>query len=758
MITRLNSLPNTALIKRDIDQRNQLIANTSLIQIDSEEESRALSEHQKYFHTPDFSGLDASSQELVGRLVAQRSQLLEENIRDLGNLLRLLLDNNDAASALIATTEEFHQLLLGNLMWVRNFSFVEPAGLFRQVGALLSPADWLALPAHAIEGMQARSLAGGLLLLLLISLLMHWQLRGSYKTLMSTPTPLSSESLWNILLGMGLSVVLALHWPLALWLLGYFLEETPSKTAFTDALSAALLFTARILYLLLLTRLLTHRMGVGHRFLKWNAHMLDSVRNELNWAGPVTVLAILVSVFAYHHNIIASGGGLSAIANTTLASTVIVACIRLLRQDIFTNDVLLKTALRMFAALGAMVIIMQLMGLLFAAEIYLMALGRSVTVLLVVKTVGDILERWLLILRASLKRKARDELKAQLEEGEDVTEEGNNQLDVVFLSEAHAKLLGLARLVTIALALWLIWSPSLPALNLLDSTTLWHVTDSANPGAGLRAITLFDFSLGVLVLVVTGLLTRHLPSVSEVFMREWFNMSSGSRYASTILMQYMVIAVGGSLFLTIVGWEWSKVQWLVAAMGVGIGFGLQEIVANFISGIIILFERPVRVGDIISAGGAEGVVRKINPRATIIETFDRKEHLIPNKELITGQVINWSLSENEVRVVIPVGIAYGSDVRLAMDLLLQAAREVEQVLAEPEPTATFEDFGDNSLLLWLRCYVAENRPKAWTELRTCINDKLTEAGIAMAFPQRDVHLDMASPLRVEVSNPTRGKD
>ena len=213
-----------------------------------------------------------------------------------------------------------------------------------------------------------------------------------------------------------------------------------------------------------------------------------------------------------------------------------------------------------------------------------------------------------------------------------------------------------------------------------------------------------------------------------------------------------VRAVGGAIFLNIIGWEWSKVQWLVEALGVGIGFGLQEIVANFISGLIILFERPIRVGDTISAGGAEGVVQEIKPRATVIRTFEGKEHLIPNKELITGQVINWSLSENAVRVVIPIGIAYGSNVRQAMSLLLESAREVDLVLAEPEPMVSFEDFGDNALLLWLRCYVAESRPAAWTALRISINEKFEAAGISISFAQRDVHLNLSQPLNFQIDD------
>jgi potassium efflux system protein len=158
------------------------------------------------------------------------------------------------------------------------------------------------------------------------------------------------------------------------------------------------------------------------------------------------------------------------------------------------------------------------------------------------------------------------------------------------------------------------------------------------------------------------------------------------------------------------------------------------------------------VGDIISVGNAEGTVKKISARATVLQTFEGKEHLIPNKELITGQVINWSLSETAVRVVIPVGVAYGTDVRHAMDLLLEAAQEVPLVLDEPEPMATFEDFGDNSLLLWLRCFVPEERPRAWTDLRTLINDKFNAAGIVISFPQRDIHLDTLKPLEIRLAS------
>ena len=133
------------------------------------------------------------------------------------------------------------------------------------------------------------------------------------------------------------------------------------------------------------------------------------------------------------------------------------------------------------------------------------------------------------------------------------------------------------------------------------------------------------------------------------------------------------------------GLQWSNIQWLVAALSVGLGFGLQEIVANFISGIILLFERPIRVGDVVTVGDVSGTVTRIRIRATTIRDFEQKELLIPNKELITGRLLNWTLSDAVTRVFLTVGVTYGSDVEKAMALILEAAVENPLVLQDPEP-------------------------------------------------------------------------
>ncbi len=755
MISRLDSLPDVPAAKREIRQRNAAIAATSMSYIDIDEEFRALADLPQYIarYIPDFGTRAPEEREVVQKLIEQRTELLQDNLQAHSALLTLLVDTNVTASKLVETTVEYHEFLIGNLMWVRDFSFMDPGVLYEQVRQLLSLNTWADFPSTLLRGFRQAPLAPGLLVgfLLLVPLLR--QLRRPYRELMSRPTPLSAENILNILLGIVLSVLRVLPWPLALLLTGYYLNAAESENPALSALGPALFRAGQMLYLLLLARLITSKGGVGRRMLKWDARELDAVRRELNWAGPLFVVAGLVNGYAREAYSAASGGTLGALAIALGAGSITVFAMRLLRNPRFRDDTLVLWGLRSAALLGSAVLALELLGLLFAAKTYVVALVLSVLLLLVVKVTVDVLQRWLLILRAQLERRKREERRALEEEGQEVPATPDDQLNSLSLSEAHTKLLDLVRLVAIAAVLWLVWSPSLPAFNLLDSVTLWEVADGSADEGSARAITLFDLLLSAIIIVITALVAKHLPALLQVFLQEWGKISAGARYATGILMQYLVIAIGGSMFLTTVGWEWSKVQWLVAALGVGIGFGLQEIVANFISGIIILFERPIRVGDIITAGGAEGVVKKINPRATIIETFERKEHLIPNKELITGQVINWSLTDEAVRVVIPVGIAYGSDVRKALALLLEAAREVPSVLADPEPRASFEDFGDNALVLWLRCFIAEDRVTAWTNLRTVIYEKFEAAGIVIAFPQRDVHLDVMHPLRIEIERP-----
>jgi potassium efflux system protein len=231
-------------------------------------------------------------------------------------------------------------------------------------------------------------------------------------------------------------------------------------------------------------------------------------------------------------------------------------------------------------------------------------------------------------------------------------------------------------------------------------------------------------------------------------------LDAGARYAARAIARYLIAIAGTMLGFGALGLGWSDVQWLVAAMTVGLGFGLQEIFANFVSGIILLFERPIRVGDTVTLGTTTGTVSKIHTRATTITDFDRKELVVPNREFITGQLINWSLSDPILRVVVDVGVAYGSDVALTEAKLLEVAKECPYVLKDPEPSVLFDAFGSSSLDFQLRAFIAgfDDWLRTRHELHTAIDAKFREAGIEISFPQRDLHLrtvDGSIPVKIE---------
>jgi len=290
---------------------------------------------------------------------------------------------------------------------------------------------------------------------------------------------------------------------------------------------------------------------------------------------------------------------------------------------------------------------------------------------------------------------------------------------------------------------------------------LWGYSDSS--WLWVQGILSNGFEVGAVDIVPLQLATGLMIFALFLTGMRWFNrevlpgwvsrtrLDRGGREAVVTLTGYVGIIVAALVGLTLAGFSLKNLAIVAGALSVGIGFGLQNIVNNFVSGIILLFERPIRTGDWIVAGEVQGFVRKISIRSTLIETFDRADVIVPNSALISNNVTNWMLRDPWGRVTVPVGVAYGSDVDKVTGVLMSAAQEHPLVMVDSKnvgpPQVLFIGFGDSSLNFELRCFIREidKRLVTLSDLNYAIERKLREAAIEIPFPQRDLHVRSVDP-------------
>ena len=293
-----------------------------------------------------------------------------------------------------------------------------------------------------------------------------------------------------------------------------------------------------------------------------------------------------------------------------------------------------------------------------------------------------------------------------------------------------------------------------PAISMLDSVILWQNSIAQSDGAIIvETITLLELIKAIVIFSATAILVRNFSLFFEVVNLTKIKMHPGTKHAFELICKYFLIGFGFFWGLSVIGIGWAQFQYIAAAMTLGLSFGLQEIFANFVSGIIILFERPIRLGDSVNVNNCIGTVTKIRIRSTTITTFDRHEIIVPNKSFLTDKITNWSLSDKVTRVLIDVGAAYGSDTAKVEKVLIDVAERNSLVMKEPEPIVAFIGFGADSLDFQLRVFAdISDLVKVQNQLRHEINRRFTEEGIEIPFAQRDIHINSSEgPLKIEMS-------
>jgi len=249
-----------------------------------------------------------------------------------------------------------------------------------------------------------------------------------------------------------------------------------------------------------------------------------------------------------------------------------------------------------------------------------------------------------------------------------------------------------------------------------------------------------DILIFIVVVWLTFKISQLLRFVLEADVMPHLDLPRGVPGAITRLSHYTIVVVGVMIAAVAAGLDFSRINLIVGALGVGIGFGLQNVVNNFVSGLILLFERPIRVGDKIQLAELFGTVKNIGMRASVVRTFQGAEVIVPNANLISAEVVNWTLSDDRRRMELPAGVAYGTDPQVVIDILVGVANDHPDVLSDPEPAALFLGFGDSSLDFQLRAWTRTDYVRVSSDLLVAMNNALVDAGIEIPFPQRDLHL------------------
>lgn len=301
------------------------------------------------------------------------------------------------------------------------------------------------------------------------------------------------------------------------------------------------------------------------------------------------------------------------------------------------------------------------------------------------------------------------------------------------------------------LFLILIFFIALPlSLDFLMGTRLSKYVSWLESGISIGGtkITIINIAYLVIFLVFFIFVSRIIRDTlqNRILPRTRLDIGARASFVNIVIYTFWILAIYTGI--NILGINLSSLAFMAGALGIGIGFGLQNVVNNFVSGIILLFDPSIQVGDMVQIGDDWGTVNRINIRTTIIQTFDNASLIIPNSEMISNKVTNWSFKDPKVRRQVDVGVAYGSDVQLVHKILLQIVNDMPEIMNDPAPRVDFTDFADSALIFRIRFWITS--PEFWlaapTELRFRIDEEFKKNGIEIAFPQQDIHIRSASGL------------
>ena len=723
----------------------------------------------------ELEALDQPQRESLQKLLRARSQLLEQLLGAIDSSIREQTSLVVAYALHNKQLTDIRQLTNEKLFWLPDVRPVDRSFVFSMREAahwFVAPATWQPL-AQALRNSGVTRLA--LHVLGACLLVASWFLaRGGLLRYLARVAPqigkVSRDKTRYSALALLLGVLAALL-PVALvWLLANALPVEAGGTL-VAALNHAMRQLAFPLFILVLVGALGHRDGLLVRHFNLQA---DKVR--AGWCEFRTAMLLLlpalflfgVSENLYEPSIHATLGRLSfiwiALVLSRFAWRLYQRSTPLLITDANGRGLSAVNHLLWGVLVIApwLAIAAALMGYLATARTLLWQLEASVLLGFGFLLVYFLVRRWMLVQRRRLafdrararraqiiqqreKQQERDLTPAEHAETLPNPEEVATTLNELDLDTISAQSMGLLRTVLMLgfmFSLVPLWSETSTAFGFLDGIHVWQISSGSGDSAVTNAISLQDLVLAVFVVFLTSVVVRNLAGLMELSLLQHLRLARGTGFAIITVTKYVVIVVGTVVSLNFIGIDWARAQWLVAALTVGLGFGLQEIFANFVSGLIILFEKPIRLNDVITIRDLTGTVTQIKTRATTILDWDRREIIVPNKAFITEQLINWSLTDTIIRVKLKVRVQLDADTQLVRQLIEAAMADCDLVLGEPAPSVFLIEITDSALIYEVRVFVNEmsSRLPMTDALHGLLLERLRRHGIEI--PHQKIDIDM----------------
>ena len=709
--------------------------------------------------------LDRAQQAVLDNLLKARRQLLtrlndaSDTLIQEQTRLKLLYSRQNSK------IDEIRDISASHLFWMPDVRPLTPTvllGVPTALSLLIDPANWLQLPRAIVENNPMNLTLAGLGLLVLAwcwtKLARHLTEYSQYIAPRIGKVTQDKFSLTSRLLVRSLLAALPLP-AMALMMRG--LLDGAWQYPFAVAVARGLGEIWFLLLALLVVRHLTLEKGILILHFRWPKEPVQRVWGQFRTLLLVLIPSFFVQGMANSYQEHAFYDSLGRLAFIVGALWLLLFFARLNREKLpltwgqadMTKPHLLHHFIWNSLMLAPLLAVLgSLFGYFYTSRTLLRQLELSLLLGLGCLLVYYLAHRWMLIQRRRLAfdraKSKRAEILAQRERDEDdlsseipdVVEEPELDLDTI-----SAQSLGLVRtLLMLGFTMLVVvqWSDLNSAFSFLSSIKVWQVSSKVAGIEQLSAITLQDLMLTAFAFILTVVTARSLPGLMELTLLQHLSLSPGTGFALTTVSKYMVILIGALTGFSMLGIDWSKTQWLVAALSVGLGFGLQEIFANFVSGLIILFEKPIRLGDTVTIRDLTGTVTKIKTRATTIVDWDRKEIIVPNKAFITEQFINWSLSDAITRVKLRIRIGLSQEPKRVQQLLEQCVQESSLVLDTPTPEVFLVEFTDSALIYEIRLYVnnMDHRMPITHEVHSLVLEKLRQQGLGLPHQQIDIRM------------------